>query len=210
MELPEVYLWILLFFLGLSAFILSTISGGGGALILIPIAHFLFPANQVAPLLNLGTFLGRPGRLILFWKHIHWKLVAYYAPAGILGAWLAARLFSELRIEWLQLLIGLFLISTVFQFRFGKRKRSFPMHLIFFIPLGLMVSILSTIVGGLGPILNPFYLNIGLDKEALIATKTANSFLVGIAQISSYTFFGLLTPQLWIYGIILGLGATLG
>ncbi|WP_420578440.1 TSUP family transporter [Ekhidna sp.] len=65
-------------------------------------------------------------------------------------------------------------------------------------------------IGALGPVLNPFYLNAGLDKEALIATKTANSFFLGIAQISSYTFFGLLTAENWIYGITLGLGATLG
>ena len=43
-----------------------------------------------------------------------------------------------------------------------------------------------------------------------IATKTANSFFVGIAQIGSYTFFGILTAQLWIYGLVLGLGAIAG
>ena len=50
-------------------------------------------------------------------------------------------------------------------------------------------------------------MNTGLKKEDLIATKTANSFFVGIAQIGSYTFFGILTAQLWIYGLVLGLGA---
>ena len=44
----------------------------------------------------------------------------------------------------------------------------------------------------------------------MIATKTANSFLVGISQISGYTFFGHLYGKYWVYGIVLGLGATLG
>lgn len=79
----------------------------------------------------------------------------------------------------------------------------------YFIPLGSSVSILGTIIGALGPVLNPFYLNSGLDKEDLIATKTANSFFRGIAQ-SSYSFFGLLDKELWVYGIFLGLGATAG
>ena len=53
-------------------------------------------------------------------------------------------------------------------------------------------------------------LNAGLDKEKLIATKTANSFFMGLSQIGSYTFFGLLEGELWIYGICIGLGATIG
>lgn len=58
--------------------------------------------------------------------------------------------------------------------------------------------------------MNPFYLNLGLDKEELIATKTANSFLMGLSQIVSYAFFGLLHSELWVYGISLGIGATVG
>lgn len=66
------------------------------------------------------------------------------------------------------------------------------------------------VTGGLGPILNPFYMNAGLEKENLIATKTANSFFVGIIQIGGYTFFGVFNAKLWIYGLVLGLGAVIG
>src|SRR3546814_14049743 len=83
----------------------------------------------------------------------------------------------------------LFRSSTVFQYRFRKRERSFIMKRWYFAPLGLLISILSTIIGALGPVLNPFYLNLGLDKEELIATKTAGSFFMGLSQIGSYTFF---------------------
>ncbi len=195
---------------GTLAFLLSTLSGGGGALVLVPILNWAIGVSNTAPVLNLGTFLGRPSRLILFWKHIQWKVVLYYAPAAVCGAWLGSLLFSQVRIEWLQIGVGLFLISTVFQYRFGKKERSFEMKLWYFIPLGLIVSILGTIIGALGPVLNPFYLNLGLDKEDLIATKTANSFLMGLSQIGSYTFFGLLKDQYWIYGLALGIGAVFG
>lgn len=200
----------LLLFLGIAAFILSTISGGGGALVLVPVLNWMIGVGNTAPVLNLGTFLGRPSRLVIFWKNINWKVCAYYAPFAILGAWLGAWFFSNFRLEWLQIIVGLFLISTFFQYRFGKKERSFEMKLWYFMPLGLVVSVLGTIIGALGPVLNPFYLNVGLDKEDLIATKTANSFLMGISQIGSYTFFGLLHGQLWIYGIVLGIGATIG
>ncbi len=209
-EQIEIWILILLFIFGIIAFILSTISGGGGALILVPVLNGLIGTSQTAPVLNLGTFIGRPSRLIIFRRHINWRVFWYYVPAALFGAWIAAWLFSRFSIAWLQILVGLFLISTVFQYRFGKRERSFNMKLWYFIPLGFIVSVLGTIIGALGPILNPFYLNIGLKKEELIATKTANSFFMGIAQIGSYSFFGLLYTELWIYGISLGLGATLG
>ncbi|HET7115408.1 MAG TPA: sulfite exporter TauE/SafE family protein [Hanamia sp.] len=200
----------LLFVLGIAAFVLSTISGGGGSLVLIPVVNWILGVTHTAPVLNLGTFLGRPARLIIFWKHIKWNVCLYYAPAAIAGAWLGSWLFSNFKVEWLQILVGLFLISTVWQFRFGKKEKSFTMRLWYFIPLGLIVSVFGTIIGALGPVLNPFYLNLGLDKEDLIATKTANSFLMGLSQIGGYTFFGLLHNELWIYGIALGAGATVG
>ncbi len=201
---------ILLFILGIGAFILSTISGGGGSLVLVPILNWTLGISDTAPVLNLGTFLGRPSRLIIFWKHIKWKVCLYYAPPAIIGAWLGAWLFSNFKVEWLQILVGVFLISTVWQYRFGKKDKSFTMHLWYFIPLGFIVSVLGTIIGALGPVLNPFYLNLGLNKEDLIATKAANSFFMGLSQIGSYTFFGLLHNELWVYGISLGIGATLG
>lgn len=199
-----------LFLAGMIAFIISTISGGGGALLLIPVTAWMLGASAAPPVINLGTFISRPARLYLFWQDIDWSLIKYYAPSAIVGAWLSALLFSRLNAEWIQLLVGVFLVSTVFQYRFGKVSKAFAMPKTGFIPLGFVTAFISTLVGGLGPILNPFYMNTGLQKEDLIATKTANSFFVGIAQIGSYAFFGILTAQLWIYGLALGLGAVIG
>lgn len=200
----------LLFLFGVAAFVISTISGGGGSLILVPVLNGMIGVSNTAPVLNLGTLIGRPARLIIFWKHINWNVCLHYAPAAIIGAWFGALLFSSFKVEWLQIFVGLFLISTIWQYKFGKKERSFQMKLWYFLPLGLLVSILGTIIGALGPILNPFYLNLGLDKEDLIATKTANSFLMGLSQIGSYAFLGLLHGEYWIYGLALGLGATVG
>ena len=204
--------WMLLFLasLGMVAFVFSTVSGGGGALLMVPLVNSFLGAQFTAPVVNLGNFIGRPSRLILYWKHIRWKLCAYYALPAMAGAWTGAWLFGTLRLPVLQLLIGIFLVSTLFQFRFGQRERSFQMPDIWFAPLGFVVSFFGTLVGAMGPVMNPFYLNAGLQKEALIGTKTANSFFTGLAQLGGYTFFGLLQGEYWGYGIALGIGAVLG
>lgn len=206
----EIAIVLPLFILGIGAFILSTVTGGGGALVLVPILNWIIGVGNTAPVLNLGILIGRPSRIIIFWKYIDWKICLYYVVPSIFGALLGAWLFYSAKADWLQIVVGLFLVSTVWQYRFGKKERSFKMKLWYFIPLGFMVSILGTIIGALGPILNPFYLNAGLDKESLISTKTASSFFMGLSQVGSYTYFGLLHDQLWIYGIALGLGASIG
>ena len=99
-------LLFLLFLLGAAAFTLSTISGGGGALMQIPVLNFLIGTSQTAPVLNLGTFLSRPSRIILFWKHIVWKVFWYYVPSAMIGAILAAWLFTEVNIVWIQIIVG--------------------------------------------------------------------------------------------------------
>lgn len=78
---------LIIFAIGVFAFILSTISGGGGALILVPVLNWLIGISNTAPVLNLGTFIGRPVRLLIFRKHIHWRLTMYYIPGALIGAW---------------------------------------------------------------------------------------------------------------------------
>jgi uncharacterized membrane protein YfcA len=205
-------LWVLalLFLLGVVGFIISTLAGGGGALVLLPVVNSLIGTEYTAPVLNLGNLIGRPSRLILYWNHIHWRICMFYVVPALLGAWAGAWMFGQLRIEFLQLLIGGFLVSTLFQFRMGKRARSFHMPDSGFAPLGFIIAFLGTLVGAMGPVLNPFYLNAGLEKEELIATKTANSFFMGLGQLGGYSFFGLLEGAYWGYGIALGAGAILG
>lgn len=213
--MPEVFsgdltTYLIIFFAGLIAYVISTLSGGGGSLLLVPLVNFLLGGKATAPVLNLGNLIGAPARIILFWKYIDWKITLYYLPPAIVGTIISGWVFTSLKLEWLQIVIGLFLISTIFQYRFGKKERSFKMEAPWFMPLGFLVAFFSTIIGALGPVLNPFYLNYGLEKEALIVTKTVNSFFVGLVQISTYTILGALHGNLWLYGIVLGLGATAG
>lgn len=201
--------WLVLALAGFVAFLISTVAGGGGSLILVPIVGFYLGAQAAAPVISLGNTINRPVRLALFWKHIDWSVAKFYIPGGIIGALIGSYLFATISLEWLQIVVGLFLISTVFQYNFGESERAFEVKAVHFFPLGLAVSIFSALIGATGPVLNPFYLNYGLQKEPMIATKTVNSFLVGLTKIGSYTFFGALHGELWLYGIVIGVAAGL-
>jgi uncharacterized membrane protein YfcA len=191
-------------------YVVSTIGGGGGSLLLVPVVSFAIGARAVAPSLAIGEMLSRPVRLVIFWKDIDWTVAKYHVPASVAGAFLGAYIFANIELGWLQIIVGLFLISTVFQYRLGKKESSFPMRAIYFAPLGFLTSILSAIIGATGPVENPFYLNYGLEKEAMIATKTINSFIAGLVQIGTYAAFGALPRELWLVGLVIGADAGLG
>ncbi len=201
---------LLLILLGGVAYIISTVGAGGGALMTIPGVSAIVGTQAVAPIVNLGAFIGRPSRFWLFRKTIDWRIVLYYLPASATGSFIAAYFFKKSPIVWLQILIGLFLISTLIQYKYGKKKSSFPMKRIYFIPIGLIVSLVGTFTGGMGPVQNPFYLNLKLSKEMMIGTKTANSFFMGLFQLIGYSSWGLLTKEMILYGTCLGIGATIG
>ncbi|MEX2162379.1 MAG: TSUP family transporter [Anaerolineales bacterium] len=57
---------------------------------------------------------------------------------------------------------------------------------------------------------NPFYLNYGLEKEAMVGTNTINSFMAGLVQLGAYAYFGALPGDLWFYGIAVAVGAAAG
>lgn len=188
----------------------STISGGGGALSLVPVLNFYLTPQVVAPILNLGNFIGRPFRIFLFWKYIEWKVSLVFVPAAVIGAYLGVYYYVNIDLTWLKLVIALFLLSTVFQYWFGKKKNTFKMKLWYFFPLGLVIAFVSSMVGAMGPVLNPFYLNYGITKERMIATKAANAFLVGIVQIGTYLFFDALKGDMWYMGLCVGGGYIVG
>ena len=95
----EYFIYIIIFLAGVVAYVISTLSGGGGSLLLVPIINFLISAKATAPVLNLGNLIGQPVRIILFWKYIYWKVTLYYVPPAILGVVVSAWIFSSLKLE---------------------------------------------------------------------------------------------------------------
>ena len=199
-----------LLLLGLGAWFFSTIAAGGAATLLIPVLGFIIAAELIAPSITVAALFANPTRALLFRHHANWSVIRWLLSGSIVGSLLGAYLFTKADSQLLQILIGLFLISTVFQYRFGKSKRSFPMRLSWFFPLGFFVSIISGLVGAAGPVYNPFMLNYGLEKEVLVATKAFNSFIMQLSKLIGYFIFGALTVDIGVTGVAIGLGAIAG
>jgi uncharacterized protein len=114
--MPIVYLSVVSFF----AWIVSTLAGGGSPFVLIPLVNLLMGAAAVPPVITIGMFFGNAHRVLLFWRDIDWVLTAWYAPGAIAGAVLGAYTFTKIHLDWLQIVIAIFLIVSAVLFELEK------------------------------------------------------------------------------------------
>ena len=173
----------------------------------MPLVGFIAGAQAVAPVTTIVELTAGAGRGVVFRKGIEWSIVRWALPGALLGAGAGAALFSTAPAEWLQILVGLFLISTILQYRFGKRERTFKVRRWWFLPAEGLVGFLSGLIGATGPPMNSFYLNAGITKERLVGTKTAVSLPTHLVKLGTYMTLGALTGQLALFGLAAGAGA---
>jgi uncharacterized membrane protein YfcA len=187
---------------------ISTMSAGGGSVLILVLAAVLRQGHAIAPVVTVASALASPARIILFWKHIDWRLVRWYLPGATAGATLGGWAFSRASSDLIQVCVGLFLVSTIWQFRPVDQER-FRMRLPWFLPVAFISGLTSAIVGASGLLANPFYLNYGLTKERMLATRAVNSMTIQIIKLAMYLRFGIMTWDLVGHGAAVGLGGVL-
>jgi uncharacterized protein len=81
------------------------------------------------------------------------------------------------------------------------------MRLPWFIPVSLVVGLISGVIGASSLVSLPFYLNYGLTKERMIATGAFHSLFIQLTKIATYGSLGVLTAGSVLEGASAGLGA---
>jgi hypothetical protein len=201
-------LWLTL--TSFASWFLSTVAGGGTPLLLVPVISFFLGAEAVPPVLTIGMLLGHPQRVFLYWKDIDWLLMWWYLPGAAIGAILGAFVFTQIQLEWLPILLAVFLIISAFGNSLEPKNPSFSVRAWYFLPAGLIFAFLSGLVGSTGPLLNPLYLSYGLVKERMIATKSAHLLVVHFIKMITYAVCGAVTLNNLGFGLILGIAALPG
>ncbi len=202
----------LIFITAIAAFSLSSISGGGASLILIPLLAISLPISEVPFSLVIGTFTSSLTRSIFYCKKINWKLVSKFVPAALpsvaLGSWLLTYI-DPIIIRWI---CGIFLISNIKIFINKNNQKKLKIGRVSsakVLGIGFLAGLVSGMTGAVGLLFNGFYLKSGLSKDELIATRAANEILLHLIKLYFYISLGLYSAQALKYGLLLALGAIL-
>ncbi len=203
---------VLVFLVAVCAFALSTVSGGGAGLLLLPVLAQVLPTSAVPGALTVGTATNTVAKLLLFRQHISWAITWLFVPAAVPGALLGAYLLKYLNPLYLNVIIGLFLLSNLTMLRRSAAVvdvRSTPPGRLQLLGIGFTAGFLSGLTGGVGLLFNRFYFRYGLTRDQVIATRAANEVLLHFIKLLLYFFLGLLTAPAWRIGAVVAVGAVL-
>jgi uncharacterized membrane protein YfcA len=202
---------ILIFCCSFLAFSLSAVCGGGAGLLLMPALGLYLPIAQVPPALSIGTLSSSASRIFIFYKSIRWSIVRWFVPTAVPAVFLGAWLLHFVNPLYLEILMGIFLISNL-PFLFRKKvsepapdKASHKLLLV----IGFLAGFLSGLTGAVGLLFNRFYLRYGLSKEEIVATRAANEVILHVIKLALYFSFGLITGKVVGVGVAIALAGFL-
>lgn len=164
---------------------LSAIVGMAGGITLLAVMLLyaepllVIPLHGVIQLISNGSRSWIQRRSVR--RDIVWRYALLLLPAGFAGIGLAQRLPPD----GLRAVIGAFVLLATWApgaLLLGTHPENTNAHRRFVV-LGGAVGFLNVSIGATGPLIAPFFLNLGLDRFALIGTKAACQTLGHLAKL---------------------------
>jgi uncharacterized membrane protein YfcA len=183
--------------------ILSAIVGMAGGIVLLSVMLLFLPPLAAIPLHGAVQLVSNGSRTWIQRHHVErslvWRYSALLLPMSFAGLAIATSLHPSLT----RALIGVFVLLATWvpavltvglhPERSDRDRR--------FLVLGGVVGLLNPTVGATGPLLAPFFLNLGLARQAIIGTKAACQMLGHLAKlavfgVAGFAFASYLLPLL--------------
>ena len=188
----------------LATSMLSAIVGMAGGIILLSVMLLFLDPLVAIPLHGVIQFVSNGSRTVIQRKHVRWSIIGSYCvlllPMSIVGLHIARALSPPVA----RLLIGVFVLAATWVpglLLLGTHpERSEPRRR--FVLLGGVVGTINMTVGATGPLIAPFFLNLGLSRQSLVGTKAASQALGHLVKIAVFGFAGFAYPE---YALLLAL-----
>jgi len=181
----------------LATSMLSAIVGMAGGIILLSVMLLFLDPLVAIPLHGVIQFVSNGSRTVIQRKHVRWSIIGSYCvlllPMSIVGLHIARALSPPVA----RLLIGVFVLAATWVpglLLLGTHpERSEPRRR--FVLLGGVVGTINMTVGATGPLIAPFFLNLGLSRQSLVGTKAASQTLGHLVKIAVFGFAGFAYPE---------------
>ncbi|MFZ3212447.1 MAG: sulfite exporter TauE/SafE family protein [Terriglobales bacterium] len=199
--MPGILQWVVLALVALLASTLAAVTGFGGAAVLLPVLVAAFGMREAVPILTVAQLIGNGSRVWFNRRELRWRVVGWFAIGAVPMALVGGYLFAKAPLNFLTRLLGVFLLVIVV-WRHVRPKRPEPFPIAAFAGIGAGASFLSALLGGVGPVMAPFFLAYGLVKGAYIGTEALSTVVMHVTKLVAYHETGVLTQS----GALIGLG----
>ena len=175
----------------LTAMLSAIVGMAGGIVLLSTMLLFMEPLLAI-PLHGVVQLVSNGSRTWIQRRHVDWSLVWRYAlpllPTGFIGLWV----LQALSPAWARALIGAFVLLATWApglLLLGSHPENISRERRFF-ALGTVVGAINVTVGATGPLIAPFFLNLGLPRQALVGTKAACQALGHLVKVLVFGLVG--------------------
>lgn len=165
---------------------LTAAFGLGGGLALLGVMGAVFPPAAVIPVHGLAQLGSNAGRFYLQRASVVWPMALWFAGGSLAGTLIGARLYVEAPERVLQLIIGVFVLLTVW----GPKPKGFSPGVKTWTLTGAASAVLSMFVGATGPIAAAMVGAAQLDKLKTTATHAAAMTAQHLLKALAFGFVG--------------------
>jgi len=183
--------------------ILSAIIGMAGGIVLLSVMLLFFDPLVAIPLHGVVQLVSNSTRAVVQRSHVKWKIIGAYFILLLPMSYLGLEIAQMLSPPMARFLIGAFvLFATWFPSvlllgthpeKLDPRRR--------FVVLGGVVGLIQMTIGATGPLIAPFFLNLGLSRQSIVGTKAAAQMLGHTAKFIVFGIAGFAFPE---YALTLG------
>lgn len=179
--------WSILAVAAVGTSALSAVIGMAGGMILLAIMLLFLPVELVIPLHAAVQLISNGTRVLLFIRHVQWKVWALFTVPAVIGILAGRQIFQALESDSLRYIVAIFILATTY---LPKPKKGSAWPLWPFAIAGAIGGTLGMLVGAIGPIIAPFFLHTKILKERLIATKAVCQASVHVLKLIAFGTLG--------------------
>jgi uncharacterized membrane protein YfcA len=172
--------------------VLSAVVGMAGGITLLSVMLIFYDPLVAIPIHGAVQLVSNGSRSIIQRRHIRWSIIWRYGmllfPMGLLGLSFA----KSLPPDGARCLIGAFVLLATWApglLLIGTHPERSDTNRRFWV-LGGVVGFVNITVGATGPLIAPFFLSLGLTRQALIGSKAACQALGHLAKLAVFGVAG--------------------
>lgn len=162
----------LFFLIAFASEVVGTIAGFGSSVFFVPLAGLLLGFHEVLALTSILHVFSNAAKLVLFGRHVRWRLLLLFGIPSICFVILGAYLSTRLQFKFTELILGSFLVAFSILF-FVRPEAKLSQNPVSAVAAGGTAGFLAGIIGTGGALRGLALAAFNLEKASFVGTSAA-------------------------------------